>query len=272
MRYFSIFLLIPIVLFSQINNDIYMKGKAKADGTTIAAKLLVKTPMLKDDFITHITAKVNSDRVLDIRTSPFLYKNPVIKYKFKNTRKANLINYTLTRNDNETKEFLFNINRNSNTQIEQITTPKIKSKVLIHNNYKPWKAVTIEDGIQEVYGDIEKPITDKIKISDGKYSIDFDYLLAGCGYSTLHITSEVDLESFAIFTDMLPRSTIAKFEISKHNIIDYELKIKEGKISKNDKNQFINDFIIVVIGKDRNGKFYKETKKGKMLLNDDDCI
>jgi sulfur-oxidizing protein SoxZ len=72
------------------------KVKAKAKNGVCDVQLMFSHPMMtynqaekktgnKDDanFITHITGTVGDEVVLDISTSQFLSKNPIIKSKFK---------------------------------------------------------------------------------------------------------------------------------------------------------------------------------------------
>ena len=72
-----------------------MKLKAKVKGDVVACKALLKHDNLTYDqakkkgkeanFITHITAKANDKVVLEMSTSQFLSKNPLIKFKFKSS-------------------------------------------------------------------------------------------------------------------------------------------------------------------------------------------
>lgn len=69
-----------------------MKIKAKARGDVTKAKVMIKHDMLtynqakakgvEANFITHITAKAGGKVVLDMSTSQFLSKNPLIKFSF----------------------------------------------------------------------------------------------------------------------------------------------------------------------------------------------
>ncbi len=74
------------------------KVKAKAKKGVCSVQLLFSHPMVtynqaeiksgdrdNANFITHITGAVNGEVVLDISTSQFLSKNPIIKSKFKCT-------------------------------------------------------------------------------------------------------------------------------------------------------------------------------------------
>jgi len=69
-----------------------MKIKASAGGGAVKVKVMIKHDMLTYDqakkkgteanFITHISAKAGEKVVLDMSTSQFLSKNPLIKFKF----------------------------------------------------------------------------------------------------------------------------------------------------------------------------------------------
>jgi len=70
-----------------------MEIKAKLKDGVTTVKAMAKHPMLTYDtakkqgveanFITHIDATVNGKSVLDMSTSQFLSKNPIIKFSFK---------------------------------------------------------------------------------------------------------------------------------------------------------------------------------------------
>jgi sulfur-oxidizing protein SoxZ len=73
-----------------------MKVKAKLKKGIVNVKAMAKHEMItynmaekklgdrdKANFITHITATCNGETVLDMSTSQFLSKNPIIKFKFK---------------------------------------------------------------------------------------------------------------------------------------------------------------------------------------------
>lgn len=69
-----------------------MKIKAKAGGKVVKAKVMMKHDMLTYDqakakgkeanFITHISAKAGGKVVLDMSTSQFLSKDPLLKFNF----------------------------------------------------------------------------------------------------------------------------------------------------------------------------------------------
>lgn len=84
-----------------------MKIKAKLKGDIVNVKVLAKHDMMTYDmaekktgsrdnanFITHISATLNGKSVLDMSTSQFLSKNPIIKYKFKGGAKGEKLEMT----------------------------------------------------------------------------------------------------------------------------------------------------------------------------------
>jgi len=73
-----------------------IKVKAKLKGGVVKVKALVKHEMMtynmaekktgsrdNANFITHVSATVNGETVLDMSTSQFLSKNPIFKFQFK---------------------------------------------------------------------------------------------------------------------------------------------------------------------------------------------
>jgi len=73
-----------------------IKAKAKLKNGVVKSKLMIKNPSMtydqakrktgnRDDanFITHLSATVNGETVLDMSTSQFLSKNPIFKFEFK---------------------------------------------------------------------------------------------------------------------------------------------------------------------------------------------
>jgi sulfur-oxidizing protein SoxZ len=65
------------------NGIVSVKAMAKHDMTTF--NMMEKKTGNREDanFITHITGTINGETVLDMSTSQFLSKNPIIKFKFK---------------------------------------------------------------------------------------------------------------------------------------------------------------------------------------------
>ena len=73
-----------------------MKVKAKLKNGVVKVKAMIKHPMMtynmaekktgsrdNANFITHFSATVNGETVVDMSTSQFLSKNPIFKFEFK---------------------------------------------------------------------------------------------------------------------------------------------------------------------------------------------
>jgi len=263
-----IFLLFPILIFATDTKYLYMKSKASSDNKVVKVKFGIKSPMLgyeyygkrrnlEENFISHITAKVENRIVLDMSTGPYLREDPVIKYKFKDVSHSNKIDYIITDNKGYQKEYSFDIKRNNLTQI-QLTKkmiPSQKDSITDYRKLKPkaWASLTIEEAVTELYGLVKNPIEDKVSLSGPEKNFcDRDI--------PIHISSDVDLESLAIFTDKIEQPTVAVFSISSISIIDISLSIKMYKSC--------TDYSVLVIGKDRDGKFYKTSTKGRIACAD----
>jgi len=260
-----------LTLFAQDNSHLDMKAKANSDGKVVSAKLQLQSPMInfevakrhnaEANFISHLTAVVENQIVLDIdiSKSSFLLPKPVIKYKFKDINQANAIRYIVTNNKGETKEHVFEIKRENKLQEDkkQFKDPKTSVINLKETNPLVWEAKNSKEAIKELYGSIEDPITDKINLIMPK-SIDCDWAIP------VNISSDVDLESLALFIDIdtTEASTLAIFSISPFSIVDYKLLIHmRGK-----------EYTLTAIGKDRNGNFYKVTNKGSLPITSDACL
>jgi hypothetical protein len=249
-----------------------MKAKASSDGTIVKAKFVLKNPMItleqakhskiEANFISHVTATVENNIVLDISTSPYLSRNPIIKYKFKDLNQSNDINYILTDNKGKQKEHFSEITREYNLPREKKQLRYLNTSVVNFRETNPlaWKAKSSQEAIKALYGSVENPIKNKINLIMPE---DTDSVESDCGLSIpVKISSNIDLESLAIFIDKIEGSTLAVFSISPFSIIDYELRVKIGG----------KQYTLIVIGKDRDGKFYKVTNKGRLPLTYDGCL
>jgi len=275
MKQILLFLFIPIILFSQQNLSFDMKAKAKSDGKVVSAKLRLQSPMINFEvakkynrevnFISHLTAIVENDIVLDIdmSKSQFIHPKPVIKYKFKDVHQADEIRYILTNNNGEVKEHLFKIKRDVKSQENKKT---FKGSLTSDSNFKKTELLYLEannsqEAIMELYGLIEKPIMNKINLIMPK-RID-------CAWSIpMTISTDVDLESLALFIDVetyantIQGSPLAIFSISPISIIDYTFNITMwGK-----------KYTLTVIGKGRDGRFYKVINRGSLPKTSDACL
>lgn len=271
-KQYLLFLLIPIVICAQDNSYLDMKAKANSDGTIVKAKFALKNPMItleqakhskiEANFISHVTATVENNIVLDISTSPYLSRDPVIKYKFKDLNQSNAINYILTNNKGKQKEHFFEIKREYKLPREKIQLKHLNTSVVNFRKTNPlaWKAKSSEEAIKALYGSVENPIKDKINLIMPE---DSNPRESDCGLKVpVKISSNIDLESLAIFIDNIGGSTVAVISIPPVSIIDYELRVKiRGQ-----------QYTLIVIGKDREGRFYQETHKGRLPSSYDECL
>ena len=272
MKQYLLFLLIPIIVFAQDNVNLNMRAKANSDGAIVKAKFELKNKMISFrtaqyqgidvDFISHITATVENNVVLDISTSPFLSRTPVIKFKFKDVKQSNAIRYNLTNIKGKEKEHIFEIKRKHKLALEHKPFTNLNTSVVDFRKTNPlaWKASNSKEAIKELYGLIENPIEGKISLIMPE---DSNPRETDCGlHVPIKISSKIDLESLAIFIDEIDGSTLAVFSISPLSIVDYKLSAKIGG----------EQYTLTLIGKDRSGKFYKETNKGKLPLTYDACL
>jgi len=265
---FYVFLLLaPTLILAEENRNLIMLGKARSDGEIVKAKGLFKSLMIgpeqaiyhnrEESYISHITAKVRNKIILDVSTSSALARHPKINYKFKDIGHPKSIEYIITDNKNNNKELSFDIKR-------KLSSKGLEEKVKQSNNYqtidfketkpKAWRSKTYKEAVKELYGLIDDPIQDKISVKSPE--------LVVCVYIDVEISSEEDLESIAIFMPELSQPIIAVFSIPPNSIIDYRIrtKVKYPKYS------------YMVIGKGRNGKFYKTVKTGNVAKSSDACL
>ena len=274
-HFFIFLLLVPTIVFSQIGNDNILKVKAKSDGNRIKIKMLIKNKMIGDretwisrknmkaDFITHITAQIKNKLVFDISMSPLsplMSSYPVIKYQIRDTEKANSIEYVITDINNKENKYSFPIKRKYNS-INSSEQPKVFKKNHGINyrkvNPKVWEVANIQESIYELYGSVTSPIRGKINLLAPK-DVDCTERVP------INISTNIDLESFAILTDKMPYSTVAVISIPEDTIINYDFKIKVNPRCDTTRS-------IIVFGKDRDGKFYKTIMKNIKVPCADDC-
>ena len=275
MKQYLLFLLIPIIISAQDNSYLDMKAKAKSDGKVVSAKLQLQSPMInfevakrhnvEANFISHLTAIVENHIVLDMDMlkTQFLHPKPVIKYKFKDINRTNAIRYIVTDNKGETKEHVFEIKREHKLKENEKQFKDSKTSVVNLKKTNPliWEAKNNKEAIKELYGLIENPIMNKINLIMPK-RVDCDWSIP------IEISSDVDLESLALFIDIdtyadtIESSIVTIFSISPFSIIDYKLNITmRGK-----------QYTLIAIGKDKNGKFYKVINKGDLPKTSDACL
>lgn len=90
-----------------------MKVKAKLNGEITEVKILAESPMagkeeaekkkIPEEYITHMTAKVNGAVVWEASTGPFLSKDPYFKFLFKGAKAGDKIVVDWVNNKGATK-------------------------------------------------------------------------------------------------------------------------------------------------------------------------
>ena len=266
LTFFIIFL--PVVIFSQENKTTDMKIKAKSDGNIIKAKLLMKSRMtgpenysrnkIEEDFIKHIQIETENETIVNITTSSSLSRNPVFRYKFKDDNKSKFIKFIITDNKGNIQKGSFNIKRkyqpealsntiNNSSRSLIVNLPKIKPEV--------WKANSINETVYKLFGKIEA-------YTKGDFDVEIPALANCSDRIPIGIKSTENLETLAVFDEGTKYPAIIAFSIPPKSMIDYRFDIKKrtGKYS------------IVIIAKDRDGKFYKVNKKGIATYIEGLCI
>lgn len=260
-----VFVMSMQLIGAQDKPDIEIKAKQNNEIVTVA---LIKSPMYareeskkraqKPAFITHISAEMNKETVFEVRTSANIAKYPRFKFKYKNISNADKLEVLITNNESLQRKKEFQIGEQS-----EITDARVFSETRLLKtdntkiNPKVFEATTVNQAIQELYGSVINPIEEKINIEMPKVT-------ANSRAIPIKISSDVDLESMAVFADKIHDSTIAVFSIPHVAIIDYDIMIKV--IEPN-----VYSYSITVIGKGRDGKFYKTVKKGEIYYSGEGC-
>lgn len=108
---------------------------------------------------------------------------------------------------------------------------------------KAWAAEHSPEAIKEMFGTGGLKETDKIKFTAPK-------LAENGGSIPISISSDLDLETIAIFQDANPRSATAVFTVPKDGIIDYDFRIKMRKTA-----------VVTIVAKGRDGVLYTTSKE-----------
>lgn len=226
-RYFCVLILLFMPLLSSANGSIdQIRIKQKND--IVSVKMWLNSPMYGQEetrvketypnYISNITAKIDSKIVFDFSSSSNIRRKPIIKFKFNNPTKKNIVDITITHNNGkqEKQSFLINTNKHYNSNnMPKIITSSIPINAIRHVTEKAWKATTVGNAISELFG--------SYKIIDETNNKQI------CGlYSSipLHVKSTIDYKSIAILQDVNPQALVALFNISDNQIIDYEVFLK----------------------------------------------
>ena len=251
-RYILIFFFIVTYLYSSgDNSQIKLKVKHKKNITEV--KLLVKSQMrgieisklrIEPDYITNLDVKLNNTSIFNIDNSFYIASNPLFIFKYKSTEKKDLLEIFITNNKGIVTKSSTIIEEKQLKYIPLSVESKELNKETNILKHQIWKAQTTEDAIESLYGKINIINTDKITLR-------FPEEANGASVP-INIKSTLDLESIAIFSDGNLRSTIALITIPPNGIIDYRINVKLTEPGL---------FNLTVIGKGKNGNFYKQVKQ-----------
>ncbi|GIT97702.1 thiosulfate oxidation carrier complex protein SoxZ [Sulfurovum sp. TSL1] len=254
LNYFFIILLLLTLNINAYSNDFrIIRAQAVLDGNIVKIKVQIKSNMIDKDtalrkrirpeYISHVTAKVNNKTIYDIATSAYLNKTPLLSFQYKSHAKNDIIEFFIT--DNNGKQIKQSIQVDHSKRKQTITKPENIYFLTDSNLTKPklWEATTTKEAINELYGSIT-PINGHIKLT-------VPSLVANHRDVPIHIQSNENLESFAIFIDKNPRPTIAVVTNPLDGIIDYKFLLRMVTT--------LDDvyYPITIIGKGRDGKFYQ---------------
>lgn len=216
------------------------------------------------NLISHISAKVENEIVFDMSFNPLYLSSTV--YKFRDISKGTNVQYIITDNKENSKKLDFKFNRRNEQKIppsEPISNSK--NSVIKFRKTKPniWRSNNIQHAITELYGSNIDIIEDEINLKIPKNVV--------CNHQIgISISSNMDLESFAIFVDKVPGITLAVFSCSRFSVIDYKLGLSlyNGRPLNGKK------YTVTIVGKSRDGKFYKATSNGFLSpdLTYDSCL
>ncbi len=119
-----------------------------------------------------------------------------------------------------------------------ILAPMTKLNAVNFRETKP-KAWTIEksaDAIKEMFGAGELKTTDKIKFTAPK-------LAENGGSIPISLSSDLDIETIALFQDANPRSATVVFSVPEGQKVDYSFRIKMRQTA-----------LVTIVAKTRDGK------------------
>ena len=119
-----------------------------------------------------------------------------------------------------------------------ILVPMTKLNAVNFRETKP-KAWTIEksaDAIKEMFGAGELKTTDKIKFTAPK-------LAENGGSIPISLSSDLDIETIALFQDANPRSATVVFSVPEGQKVDYSFRIKMRQTA-----------LVTIVAKTRDGK------------------
>ena len=126
-----------------------------------------------------------------------------------------------------------------------ILAPMTKLNAVNFRETKP-KAWTIEksaDAIKEMFGDGELKTTDKIKFTAPK-------LAENGGSIPISLSSDLDIETIALFQDANPRAATIVFSVPEGQKVDYSFRIKMRQTA-----------LVTIVAKAKDGTLYTLAKE-----------
>lgn len=241
----------------QTNGLYVIKIKAKRDKNNIVhAKTLLKHTMLtvemaqrigiKQELLTRIIAMEKDQIVFDLKTSGYLSKNPVLKFKYQSTGARDL---RIEAVDN------FGIKNSSSVTINESTSTMIGTE----NTQKDKESYQVKlPVIKDTFGDIELIDTDRVQLVAPE-------IASNGGAVPISIRSSIKAKSVTLFAkqEQAKMKFICQWRMHGQSIIEYDLNIKlnsNGSIW----NSKDNNLKVVIEAED--GKFYTTEKQVRVAL------
>ncbi len=172
---------------------------------------------LYSEYTTHVLATVENQIVFNLWTSRNFVKNPVFRFRFNNIKYGKTIELITTNNKGLKRRQEIPIYQ---SKILKTTIPVMLEESKVNISTKIFESRTVEEAVQELYGSIDSSVKEKINLVIPEPVIPCQASIP------IHITSNIDLESIAIFTDKTPNPVVAIFSNPSNGIIDYKFNMQ----------------------------------------------
>ena len=215
------------------NESFTVKTKIKFKEQFTKVVFLLKSDI--SEHISHIEASVDGNLIYNIYTTQNLSRHSLFRFKFKNPNNSENLKFIFTNSKKLQRKYEF-----TNKQVVNMGVDKTKNKI----NAKVFNATSVQSAIQKYYG-VEKT-------QEGNFTIVAHDWPQNSTSVPIRIKSNLDLESIMILSDGATNPVFSIFTINNHAFIDYEVNYRFRKDG---------NWKIIVVGKGKNGKLYKSTKK-----------
>lgn len=263
-------LFFPVLLLATPNETNYLKLKTTWDNNITYLKFMLKSPMIgeerynyqkgmEENYISHISViDIKKDKkILDVSTSSYMRENLIIKFKYIDIERSENIKFIITDNKGSQNNYNANTNKGKSQYLTPSKATALYDKVETINyrkqNPQIFKSKNIDEAIKALYGTVKEPIENKIKLSLKEHNYCHELI-------PIHISSDVDLESFAIFNNQNKYPTIAVFSLDKVKMIDLKFNVRMFKAC--------TDYSIIIVGKDSMGNIYITSEKARVACAD----